>query len=384
MIAVFAALAVLTFPYIGLEYTVSLGAHTLNVPFADLAALALLPLAALSWRPALAVPLPGWPGWLLLVLAGVVGALTVAPDRGDALYALLRKPVFLYLAWGGGFAWVVARALPPAWLRVALEVSATIASLVLIWSSVSRIEAGNSLWWSAIAGVTNNHKTLAVALVPTVPLLLGLAPSGDRRSLPVVGLILVGLVLSVSRTSWITAAFALSFFIHFRGRPLADRRGLAVVLVAAGILASLYGPLLMGSVAQLDAARSRHSLDKRAWAMFQEHPLFGNGVGTNVSFIQNTFPDYRVNGVDAHGALQKIGSELGLVGIAGWLLLNGAVFYTLRSRALAGARLDHAVYVCFLALHVNLLLSTETFSQTHWAMIGLCWGLAFRSRGPRA
>ena len=246
MIPLFAIVAILTFPYIGLEYTVSVGTRTLNVPLADLAALALLPLVALSWRPATRLPLPGWPGWVLLIGAGTVGALTTAPDTGDALYTLLRKPVFLYIAWGAGFAWVVARELRPDRLRIALEASVTLASAVLIWSSLGRIEAGNSLWWTAIAGITNNHKTLAVALAPTVPLLLGLRPPGDRRTLLVVALVVGGLVLSVSRTSWITAVFALAFFVPFRGRPLAARRGAALGLVVVGVLGSLYGPLLSG------------------------------------------------------------------------------------------------------------------------------------------
>lgn len=381
MIALFAGVALLAFPYIGLEYAVTIGERTLNIPLADLAVLALLPLVALSWRRATRIPLPGWPGWVLLVGAGAIAAGTAADDTGGSLYTLLRKPVFLYLAWGGGFAWVVARELSPRGIRVGLEISATLASLVLIWSSVGRIESGNSLWWSAITGITNNHKTLAVALAPTIPLLLGLRPPGDRRTLLVVGLVVVGLLLSVSRTSWITAAVAACWFVSFRGRLLAERRGLALGLVVVGILGSLYGPLLTGSLAQLDAARSRHSLDKRAWAMFTEHPLFGAGPGTSVTHIAHTFPDYRVNGVDAHGAIQKVASEYGLVGLFGWLLTTTTIGWVLHTRAGAGGRLDRAIWVCFLALHVNLLLSTETFSQTHWAMIALCWGLSWRTRG---
>jgi len=379
VIVLLAIVAFLFFPYIGLEVRADLAGRVINIPAADLAVLLLLPFVALAWRRGNAVPLPGWPGWVLLVIAGLLAA-SDAPDAGAARYTLFRKPVFLYLAWGGGFAWAVARTLRVEGWRLVVELSALAAAGLLLWSSVGRIEAGNSLWWTAIAGLTNNHKTLAVALAPLVPLILGLAPAGDGRARAVLAVVLLALALSVSRTAWISAAFALGWFIHVRGRPLSDRRGLLALVVAGGALAALYAPLLTGSLAQLDAARSRHSLDKRAWSMFVEHPWTGMGAGSNTLVEVHTFPDYRVNGVDAHGVVQKVASEFGLLGLLGWGLAMGATAWTLRAGASGGGRLDRALWVAFLTLHVNLLLSTETFSQTHWAVLGLVWGLAWRSR----
>jgi O-antigen ligase len=158
-------------------------------------------------------------------------------------------------------------------------------------------------------------------------------------------------------------------------------------VVVVGMLAALYGPLLARSHAQLDAARSRHSLDKRALAMVTERPALGEGGGANVRREMVTFPHYRVNGVDAHGAIQKVASEYGVVGLAGWLAFVGAVGARLARRAPVGALLPDGLappqlavglWATFVALHVNLLLSTETFSQTHWAPLALVWGLSRR------
>jgi hypothetical protein len=364
------AVAVLAFPYIALEVVLPLPGWVLNVPVADLAALVALPIVLLWVRPL--APRPGIVGYALLV-AAFAFALRNAIDPKASLHFLARKPVFLYLAYGVGVATIVARAPGTAWLRRALLASVAVASAVLIASSVSRIAAGLGTWYASIAGLTNNHKTLAVAIAPTLPLLWRFRRG--RVDDAVLALAVAALALSMSRTSWIAAAAGMAYVVPLRGRPLADRRGLVAGVVALGALLAVFGPVLARSPTQLDAARSRHSLDVRAWEMFTAHPLVGYGGGTNVQWEMQTYPHYRVNGVDAHGVVQKVASEAGLVGLAGFVLFVGAMALVVRGRT------DAALWGAFVALHVNLLFSTETFSQTHWLPLGLIWGLANRASG---
>jgi O-antigen ligase len=380
------ALVVLAFPYIALAVDLPLGPLHLDTPIADLAAAALVPLALLGMSRARPPRLPGLAGYALLVGAGLA-ALPGLADRGPAAWFLLRKPVFLYVAYGGALAWLVTRELSRRAVRRMLLATVTLASVASLATSVGRIAAGNTLWFASIEGLTNNHKTLAVALAPLVPLLLGLRRS--RLDLAVVALALAAISLSLSRTAWIAAVVGLAWFVVVRGRALSARRGLALGVVVVGIAGALYGPLLTGSVAQLDAARSRHSLDKRALEMFESRPILGMGGGANVRFEQQTFPDYRVNGVDAHGAVQKVASEYGVVGLAGYALFVGAMALRLRRRAgpgglpagpLAPPDVARGSWATFVALHVNLILSTETFSQTHWVPLALVWGLSWRRR----
>lgn len=355
----------LSFPYIGLELRLDLPGWALNVPLADLAAAGLVALAA--WGPR-APPLPGVLGFGLLILAGLA-ALPAAPDPAQSAWTLLRKPVFLWLAYGLAF----ARAVVTAPVLPALRAGVGLAAAVLLVSSVERIASGLALWWSPIAGLTNNHKTLAVALSPTLPLLLGVGRTRLDRALA--ALVVVALLASVSRTAWISAATGLAWFVPFRGRPLAERPAVVPGIVVVGLALALIVPVWSGSMMQLDAARSRHSLNLRAWTMFREHPLFGMGLGSNVVYEMVTYPHYRVNGVDAHGVFQKLASETGLVGLVGWL---AGTWSTARA-----IRPHRALWASFVALHVNLLLSTETFSQTHWAVLGLLWGLAARPADDR-
>ncbi|MFZ5481823.1 MAG: O-antigen ligase family protein [Myxococcota bacterium] len=362
---VLAAIAIVAFPYIALEIAVPVGAWDMNAPVADLAAAALLPLALVLAR----VPPPGPVGYAVLLAAFVAG-LPGALSPAESAHFLVRKPLFLWLAYGVGLAGVIARASDVRWLRRALLAAVALASAISIGSSLARIAAGNATWFAAIEGLTNNHKTLAVALAPTLPLLWGMRRG--RVDLAVIGGAAVAIALSMSRTSWIAAAAGLSFLVPFRGRPLSDRPGLVVGIVVAGALAAIYGPVLSGSITQLDAARSRHSLDERALEMFLRHPIVGAGGGSNVRWEMLTFPHYRVNGVDAHGVVQKVASEAGLVGLAGY-----AAFVLAAARRV-WATGDAALKATFVALHVNLLFSTETFSQTHWCVYATVWGLSSR------
>ena len=186
---------------------------------------------------------------------------------------------------------------------------------------------------------------------------------------------LLAIGLAWSKSAWVTAAFA----VGWRTLPARLRGRALVVGAAVGLGAMTWLPYLARSPEQIDSLRSRISLDKRAWEMFLAHPFVGWGAGTNVRYEVSTYPDYRVNGVDAHGVFAKVGSEFGVLGTVGWLVANVALLVQLRRRAGRGrSTLDDALLGVLLALDLNLLTSTETFSQTHWAILGLVMGLSGR------
>lgn len=383
MTTLLVAVLLLAWPYIELAVNLDIGGHHLDTPVADLMGAALVAWAAVGAlgeriRPAR----PGWVAYAGLVTVGMV-ALAFVPDRGASAWYLLRKPVFFYVAYAVVLPMLVRDERVP--VRPLLLAAVTVASVITLASSVGRILAGNALWWSAITGLTNNHKTIAVAIAPTLPLILGLRRG--RLDLAVVVLAVLALVASVSRTAWIAAGVGLAHFIVWRGRTLAQRRGVVLGVVVVGAILAIYGPILARSAAQMDAARSRHSLDKRAWQMVEDRPLVGWGGGASTRFEMTVWPHYRVNGVDAHGAVQKVAAEYGILGLGAWVAFVVAIGLRFRKEAailppwrdgLAPAHLGLGVWATFLALHTNLLFSTETFSQTHWIPLGLAWGLLRR------
>lgn len=368
-------IALLAAPYIDAEVRARVFTWSVNVPVADLAALCAIGLvlarAALSGeRPAVTSDhLLEALGWAVLWTAGWVGrhAGDALPGAGPgALHTLLRKPVFLCLAWRLAVAHLVAAR--PQLTRRAVAASALICAGVLVASSSARIADGDAFWWRAIAGLTNNHKTLAVFVAPIVPLLWGQ---------PVVlAVVAVALALAWSKAALVTAALGGLWMAaprRWRWRATAGSAALGLATMTAL-------PWVMRSPEQLDALRSRVSLNKRAAEMFLAHPLTGYGAGTNVRYEVSTYPDYRVNGVDAHGVLAKLLSEFGVLGTAGWLLATGSLLVVFARRARRARGLDDALLGSFLALHLSLLTSTEAFSQTHWAVLGVLCGLSARRR----
>lgn len=364
-----------TFPYIDLEFSIPVGQHEVNLPVADAAALCLLALMVVQPKPAATFP-ASHRFYLLFLLLGGLSAF-YASNSAVALHDWLRKPVFSGLAYGLALAGTVSLLPSTETLRRALLAGCALVATISLATSVQRIVGGDALWFGAIAGLTNNHKTLAVALAPALVLCWGW--QRDNATRMVVGLGVAALALSVSRTAWIAAAVGSCWFIVWGGKTLAARRGLVFAVLIAGVLGATYSPLLTQSFAQLDALRSRHSLDLRAWRLFTENPILGAGAGASVRDEAQTFPHYRVNGVEAHGVIQKVASEHGLVGLLAYGAFVASAAQAVRRRHRDGC----GVWPAFVALHANLLLSTETFTQTHWAMFGLLTGLVARPSEPR-
>ncbi|MEC8424405.1 MAG: O-antigen ligase family protein, partial [Myxococcota bacterium] len=317
--------------------------------------------------------------WALLCVAALL-SLVNAADPLEGAHFVLRKVLFPGIAFGVGLAGLVSGRIPPRTTRKLLVMGLGLTAAVSVVTSTGRLLAGNALWWSRIEGLTPNHKTLAVALAGSLPLALGIAtgPAGRVRTAAraVGALAVVAIGMSMSKAAWLGAGVGIAWFVP-RRRPLAARPGVLAPALALAlmILASL--PLVTGSRAMLDSARSRHSLNIRAWKLFRAHPMLGSGAGASTTFEAVTFPDYRVNGVDAHGVIQKVGGELGVFGLGTWFWFTGAVGVGLwRRREPMGAGLAWGALGTFTTLHVELLLSTETFAPTHWAPLAVAWGLA--------
>jgi len=398
--------AVLSHPYVELGLAVDLplpGGRTwhADAPLVDLAALVLLPLVLARsllqrGRADVATPPPliGAPGWGLLLLAALV-SLTNHPEPTAGLHELARKPLFAWLAYGLGLAWVVQALGPGDRVRRAALAGIGLAALVSLATSVGRFVAGDGLWFHSLDGLTPNHKTIAVCLAGWTPLLLHWArgprwgptersPTGLARA--VTALSLAAVLASASKTAILGVGLSLALALPL-ARPLAWRPRLIAPALILGLALAYYAPVLLGSRTMLDAARSRHSLNERALTMAKAHPLVGAGIGMSTRVEMVTSPHFRINGVEAHGALQKVAGETGLLGLGGLLLFVAGAGRALRGRWSASqdktgpaAPIDLPTYAClatFVVLHGQLLLSTELFNATHWLPLATCWGLAW-------
>ena len=159
------AAVILTQDLIDFELGLDLGPWHANAPVADILALVLLPLTLVAIRtrgerwPAAPAPI----AYALFIGASLLSVATsVAP--ADSLHHVVRKTTLLYLSYGIGLSFAVARIVPPRIVYRATVVYAIAMSVLSLGTSALRFAAGDALWFVAIQGITPNHKTLSVAL----------------------------------------------------------------------------------------------------------------------------------------------------------------------------------------------------------------------------
>jgi hypothetical protein len=286
----------------------------------------------------------------------------------------------MWLVYGGALAAVVARAgRTETWHAVGL-VAALCLAVPCLWVAVPLVWQGWASSYDRIPHVTGNHKALAVALAPWLPLLWAGRRPGRWWVDAVLAVSLVAIGLSFSKNAWMTAAFGLLCLAPVRGRPLAARPGLALGAAGALALVMVALPFVTGNALMRDAFDARMSLNLRAWQMFGVHPIVGAGPGISTVWLMFGAPHQRINHVEAHGVIQKVAGEGGLLGLAtygffvAWLLARlWRLGFAAGSRA---TRLEAGACAAGLALFVNLLLSTEAFTSSHWAPLGLVLGIA--------
>ncbi len=126
-------------------------------------------------------------------------------------------------------------------------------------------------------------------------------------------------------------------------------------------------------------SKSRHTLWADALQLWQEHPVTGGGVGsfTASSELASSTSDLAM----AHSSLLQVGSELGLIGVALFLLVATCALRVV----LKGSRPAAAVAVgAWTALGIHSLIDHLFEFPAVAVLIGAVLGMASVSRSPRA
>jgi O-antigen ligase len=187
-----------------------------------------------------------------------------------------------------------------------------------------------------------------------------LIPRGMPTILSLVSLV-VGLFLTLSRSSWIGMALVIVALVLLRPRQAARS-----VIVGGAVLATLFmfvfGPRtadLLSTAGRTFSIESRFRIIDNAIAAFRENPIIGIGIGT--------FPD-RYDAI-VHNTALWLAAELGLVG----LVLFFGFFFWIGWRLLwlyRNTTGSHQAIVLGLGLaHFAMLgfsIGVEAFYQRHW------------------
>lgn len=175
-----------------------------------------------------------------------------------------------------------------------------------------------------------NQKQISELLVSAVLLVLALKywfVSRWSRGI-IYGLYILFMIVllgSFSRAAWLIAFFQLIFFLVYYRREIFSSYKKTIVVVT--ILCLLLIPLsyymiaLQGSSVGLSSNKHRFLLNNIAWQGFVNHPLIGSGSG-DYFYLEEQSIRYQATHagpMDSHGIWQKIGSEMGALGLLTFL-----------------------------------------------------------------
>ncbi|MSU75691.1 MAG: hypothetical protein EXS55_04225 [Candidatus Magasanikbacteria bacterium] len=242
-----------------------------------------------------------------------------------------------------------------------------------------------SLWgWRPFGG---EHIFLAEVLTTTIPLWLYFwhqARNVETKRLAglAAGFMFVIGLLTLSRAAWVTlASEAVIFFYltheHRSWRSLVEEWWWAFVVALPVFGYLIY--FLITSTAAAGSTAARLSLTDIAFYLWREHPIVGQGVGTFVDKLADikVFSLEFGAPLDAHGVVQKLLAEQGLLGLITFTIFIGWIIRTILARYRDKNYTDEARTAYFVSFFLVLsplifqLFNTQYYSSKMWVPISL-------------
>ena len=223
---------------------------------------------------------------------------------------------------------------------------------------------------------------------------VGLAFFNDRISrfyrYAGLGLLLFGLIASMSRGPWMGAAVILVMFV-LAGRKMAAR---TAQLGAAGMFAFLialatpFGQTLINLLpfigsSSTDTVSYRQQLLEAGWAVMMQSPFFGTGDYLSHPLLQPLRQGQGI--IDVVNTYLQIGLESGFVGLTLFLLIFLCAVQSLRKATKSARRYDAklALYCqAYLATMIGIMITIFTVSSVgqipivYWSFLGLAVAIA--------
>lgn len=369
---------------------------SLNAPLVDFIAVLLLLSFCVAWALKLThmqgktwkERLPGLVPYGLFIVSALASAFFIySGDRMGGLWSWIRPVVFVY---------VMFVFLP----YHIIEKKRTLHRIMTLWFGLGLVIAFYGLsslfvdtttsWWRAVpyafgsfAPLGVNHNLLAEPLVAIIPLGLWLflqkvyAPQWRLVFGYGTLFMLVIALLTLSRAAWLALVLEAvvltwinrkEFFYWLRRVGSAFSVGALIVLVPI----ALYMAVFLGSSVVDSSNFSRVESTELAINLFTQRPVFGHGPGTFVELSEQTdvFVLEFGEALDAHGFIQKLIVEFGILGLvffAGFLLWIMCNLYRVRKHSIE--------YQIFLAMVIGVvvfqLFNTSYFNSVMWLPIGM-------------
>lgn len=339
-----------------------------------------------GWQPKLPLIKP----YLGLVAAHLISIFSsYKPDPVLVLKFLLRPVIFCYLAF---IALPVNLVRSVRRLKAALGIMMVVGtlaaangliSLALIETPGSIIRRAQPISFFGTNPIGENHNVLAELLLATGPLTLALGALAKKQATRRVIYVLAAAqtlvaLLTFARTAWLVF-FAQIIFLMATEWRMTVKKHLAALFALALLLVPLGFLQLRFSFSQTaqSSNSTRWMLTDIAYQSFLHYPLVGSGAGTfmwQVGSARIFFQEFG-DPLDAHGFIQKLSVETGLVGLVAYAIF--LVFLIVWSRRNLGRLKGNARLAGFALVTAAggavcyQFLNTAYWSAHMWLPIGL-------------
>ncbi|MFH1426542.1 MAG: O-antigen ligase family protein [Candidatus Kerfeldbacteria bacterium] len=239
-----------------------------------------------------------------------------------------------------------------------------------------------------------NQNIIADVMVTTIPigffLMLHIRGTKRQKMLFLGLLLLIGVnLMTFSRSGWLALIVMLGTLLVLQYRHFL--KNIARYTVIACIVAlPLFGYMFLFSTQeQVQSSNvNRLMLNDIALEMVTEYPLLGQGAGTFVTRVESNPLYIREFGapLDAHGFIQKVAGELGLLGLAAYLAFIGAVLWFIYKEYRRHDRADNWSYLLasLLVMVVGTvffqLFQTSYFVAKLWFPVGVAIAAVYLAR----
>jgi O-antigen ligase len=332
-----------TYPFIALEIVIG----PVNAPVVDYVATAAIAGVGMryvinvlrkkvSWK---SIQLWGLP--LFAVWAGV--SLLTAFNSVDVMLSLqyaVRVLIFFYIA----FVWTPLHVIQkPHQLSRVMTILFIVGVLIALYGLYGFVVSDAATFLErrvvpvplfGFNPLGTNHNLIADVMVTTLPIgffLMQYQANPQRQKILFLGLavMLLAVGLTFSRSGWLALAVEMAVLVG-----LMYRHHLRAMINYGAIAAAIASPvivymLVFSSQSAVESSNvNRLLLNEIALEMFTEQPLLGEGPGTFLPTVGSNYVYIQEFGapLDAHGFIQKIAAEMGVLGLVAFIALMGYVF----------------------------------------------------------
>lgn len=334
------------------------------------------------------------PGILWYAPFLIFAALTILRVDGSmqdiSIHYYFRFVLFSYLAYAAlPFAIIVDRTILrktiaiTVWTGIGIAAFGAISLFINtpfagVWRRVAPFAIGS------FAPLGTNHNLLAEVLVYTIPFAWYLAVCAQketvRKWLMIACASMVSIaLLTLARAAWIAILVQGLVALYFlRPQRLISKLISWWPIIVVATLFALYMALFLQTELITSSTASRIDLTRIALMQAAETPFFGKGIGTFFPTLETThffIFDYGA-AIEAHGFLQKLLFETGVIGVGLFLFFFIMLFVHLTRawHSLPSGALRDMVFASLLAVigaFSYQVFTTSYFNQKLWFPVGL-------------